>query len=309
MARSGGSYERGPSSMVRGGKPVTVARRGRSSKYGNNASHGTRLEVFHGSQDQPKTKLARFAKGPVWQPTSVALAQQPLTPPNGVSAAPTSTAAGGLVKPGMLVPSNGAPQANVSGRAAGGQKSGSIKATGKLKPSVTTGSVGSIAAQQPVKKAWSARKAAADVGDLARKPLVAFGAGASAERVNRKIKDRKVKKDDPSGTLRVRTHGPTHRHFDPESRRQRRLGQAQASTGIAGGGLIAAGVKSTKSFNERHKVVPLATHADAAAAHHVAGSLAVRSKPAAAVVGGAALLAGSNKIRRYANDPRNREWS
>lgn len=267
MARSGGSYERGPSSMVRGGKPLTVARRGRSSRYGNNASHGTRLEVFRGHQDQPKTKLARFAKGPVWQPTSVALAQQPLTPPNGVSAGPTSTAAGGLVKPGMLVPSSGAPQANVSGRAAGGQKSGSIKASGKLKPSVTTGSVGSIASAQPVKK------------------------------------------DDPPGTLRVRSHGPTHRHFDPESRRQRRLGQAQASTGIAGGGLIAAGVKSTKSFNERHKVVPLATHANAAASHHVAGSLAVRAKPAAAVAGGLAALAGSNKIRRYANDPRNREWS
>lgn len=208
-------------------------------------------------------------KGPVWTPTPVAMNAQPIGPVKPLSTAPVSTAAGGQVKQGALIPSSKPAQANVAGRAAGGQKSGSIRANGKMGAAATMGSVGSVAAAQPVKK------------------------------------------DDPPGTLRIRSHGPTHRRYDPESRRQRRLGQAQAAT-AAGGALLAGhGVHELRNLNTRAKVVN-GLERVGEGGHKASiepGARAVNRKGAALIGAGALGLAASNRVRRYANDPHNREYS
>lgn len=159
---TGGSFARGPSMIVRGSGSSKVVRVGHASRFGNGATRGTRLQEFDGKVKQPKTKLARFAKSelvskaPMWTPTPVISRQSPITPATqpgtgvdtgngGISSAP-----GGQVQPGVLIPSSKAPMANVAGRAAGGQQSGSVKASGSVKPAVGQGAVGASAATRPV---------------------------------------------------------------------------------------------------------------------------------------------------------------
>lgn len=210
-------------------------------------------------------------KGPVWQPTSVAMNAQPITPSNGVSTAPkpVSSAAGGQMKPGMLVPTSKPAQGNVAGRAAGGQKSGSIRANGTMGSAATLGSVGTTAAAQPTKKA--------------------------------------VAKAD--GTLLVRSHGPNHRNYDPESRRQRRLGQAQALTGAGGAASAAGGIHHLKRLHRDTKVTAREGVSTAGASTALRGVTPVSRRGATMVGAGVLGLAASNRIRRHANSPHNREYS
>lgn len=142
-------------------------------------------------------------------------------------------------------------------------------------------------------------KTAATVGTAA----TIGAAGGAAMTPKKQVGQRGPADLSKADTMSVRLHGASGRSYDPEGRRQRRLGAAMAASAGGGAAATAAGGKHLRDLNREAKVT-----ARTGASTGVKHTGAVSRRGAVLVGGGIAGLAAANRIRRYANDPSNRKW-
>lgn len=103
------------------------------------------------------------------------------------------------------------------------------------------------------------------------------------------------------GEAHGRSVGKAARYYDPEHRRQRRLGMAEA--GLLGAGAASAGlgikgaIKTTRSLRSAQKLRPRLT-----------GSVAARKREIAGIAGGTAAVSGAGLVREKAENRKMGIW-
>jgi hypothetical protein len=275
---SGGSFDSGPSTIVRGVARQRVRRNTTLARYAGTPGHGKRygpepgLEVYRGR--------STVAKG-VFSPTSV------------------------LSRAGKLGETlQGAGQQVMSGIKAG--QAGNAAQAGSA---VGRGGKALVATGQKLGQATATPMRAATTGDRALRHR-AHGARQSLREFNRAGDQRLSeaqrsvhKADRERGVMVTRLHGSSPRNYDPEAQRQRRLGSSQGVANTVGAAGVAGGAAHLRELNRKAKVT-----ARDGTSTGVRRAIAVNRRGGAMLGGGLAALAVGEKVRRHANDPRNRAW-
>jgi hypothetical protein len=326
---SGGSFDSGPSTIVRGVARQRVRRNTTLARYAGTPGHGKRygpepgLEVYRGR--------STVAKG-VFSPTSVLSRAGKL--------GETLQGAGQQVMSGIKAgqAGNAAQAGSAVGRGgkalvATGQKLGQATAT-PMRAATTGGAIGAtgtVAAQTAVpgqKDPNGVGKAALHISmselrirdPQARARISttrdralrhrAHGARQSLREFNRAGDQRLSeaqrsvhKADRERGVMVTRLHGSSPRNYDPEAQRQRRLGSSQGVANTVGAAGVAGGAAHLRELNRKAKVT-----ARDGTSTGVRRAIAVNRRGGAMLGGGLAALAVGEKVRRHANDPRNRAW-
>jgi hypothetical protein len=244
---SGGSFESGPSAVVRGGTRRRVRRN--TLSFSGHGGHGRRYGAEPG--------VERYSKAFV--PTSVLSRTGKL---------------GQLVDQGA--------QTLGAGMQAG--RTGAAAASPTNKPGKVL-----MATGQKVGQATATPARAATTG-----ATIGAAGTAATMGVTRPQQD-PTRLSKAAGVMQVAVHGNRPRRYDPEEHRQRRLGAAQGIANTAGAAGLAAGAREYRDINRTRRATR-------------EGARIVNSRVARRVGGGLAALAAGEKIRRHANDPRNRGW-
>ena len=320
---SGGSFESGPSSMVRGGHR-TVVRRGQSSSFGQGSARGTRLQEYHGKSNQRTN--ARISKLSI-PGVKTAVNDVRLGVAMGRDVRPgTLIPAGASLRPGARVGSAigsaiatpGRAAATTAGVVGGGLAARKISkmeplftptnllsrqaAAGKLVPQLNPVRSATPTAQAPTGRPATGTKAGGAGGQKAAgQPVANMGTTSSVGAMA-----------GPKASSGTHSVTKAARSYDQEAGRQRRLGNAQAVTGVGGAGALVLAAREQRSAHRSSKVVPRTARSGskaAAAVGHQAGKVAVSVRGAKLAGAGLAGLAASHRISRYSNNPSNRRWS
>lgn len=105
-----------------------------------------------------------------------------------------------------------------------------------------------------------------------------------------------------------------YRDYNPEHRRQRRIGMAEAAAVGGGGAALGFGVKGTAKDTKKLRALEIANPGRSGittvgASHAGRGAIALSRRNGALVLGGGAALAGAGALRRWAESNRGRAQS
>jgi hypothetical protein len=312
---SGGSFESGPSTIVRGVSRGVRRRNSVSSSFGGTPGHGRRygpesgLEHYAGRSSvakfDPTSVLSRTGKlGQVVQ-TGMQTAR------TGAKTLGEGIRAGQMGSAPMASPVGGGP--NGTGGALGrsgkvllgtGQKLGQATSS-PMRAAATGGAIGAAGTaatatamggqkdpNQNVGKAdyqnWQDEMPGGGTPHHVRQHQARQAANAQRETAReQKRADRK--------NMVTPMRGSRPRNYDPEAHRQRRIGSAQGVANTAGAASLAAGAHEYRKLNLTRRKLGQ-------------GERVLNRSAAGRIGGGALALAAGEKIRRHGNDPRNRAW-
>lgn len=103
--------------------------------------------------------------------------------------------------------------------------------------------------------------------------------------------------------------GKRSRYYDPEHKRQRRIGAGEAVLVVGGGGLVGEGTRRAYGDTKKLRAIPILNRggtfgAKLGESEHGKGAIRVGKVPAALIAGGTGALAGASLLHRHAGSNR-----